>query len=115
MESANSSIESVILDFLKDQVFRDASTDLHPEDNLLTSGLIDSMGVMRLIAHLERTFDIKVPPSDFTADNFESVAVIANYVGEMTDDIGASSSLSVVDIDPSSPTYLQVVSRITNR
>ena len=45
----------------------------------------------------------------------ERYAVVANYVGEMTEDIGASSSLSVIDIDSTSPTYLQVVARITNR
>jgi len=78
-------IETVILTFLKEQVFRNTENELDPQDNLLTSGLIDSMGVMRLIAHLEKTYTIKVPPADFTADNFQSVAVIAAYVMRLHD------------------------------
>lgn len=41
-------------------------------------------------------------------------AVIANFAGEV-DESQSSSTLSVVDIDPSSPTFLQVVTRIVNR
>lgn len=41
-------------------------------------------------------------------------AVVANYIGEIGD-AGVSSTLAVVDLDPNSPTWLQVVTRITNR
>jgi len=50
------------------------------EEDLLLSGLVDSIGVMRLIAYLEQTFVIKVPPQDVTVTNFTSVAAIDAYL-----------------------------------
>lgn len=41
-------------------------------------------------------------------------AVVANYTGEV-DDRTASSTLAVIDADPTSPTYLEAVTWITNR
>ena len=54
--------------------------ELSPEDDLLGSGLIDSMGVMRLVAFVEETFKIKIPPEDIIIENFMDVKAITNYV-----------------------------------
>ncbi len=50
------------------------------DDELLAEGLIDSLGVMRLIAYIDETFGVTIPPQDVTLDNFRSVAVIARYL-----------------------------------
>lgn len=54
--------------------------DLSPEDDLLGTGLIDSMGVMRLVGFVEETFNIKIPPEDIIIENFMDVKAITNYV-----------------------------------
>ena len=54
--------------------------ELSPEDDLLGSGLLDSMGVMRLVGFVEETFNIKIPPEDIIIDNFIDVKAITNYV-----------------------------------
>ena len=54
--------------------------ELSPEDDLLGSGLIDSMGVMRLVGFVEETFKIKIPPEDIIIENFMDVKTITNYV-----------------------------------
>ena len=41
-------------------------------------------------------------------------AVVANYVGEVQDR-DTSSTLAVIDLDPASPTYLEVVTWLVNR
>jgi acyl carrier protein len=53
---------------------------LSPEDDLLGSGLLDSMGVMRLVGFVEETFNIKIPPEDIVIENFMDVKAIANYI-----------------------------------
>ncbi|MGF1562565.1 MAG: acyl carrier protein [Geminicoccaceae bacterium] len=50
------------------------------DDNLLLSGLIDSLGVMRLVRFLESSFAIKIPAEDVTIDHFESIRTITAYV-----------------------------------
>ena len=50
------------------------------DENLLLSGLIDSLGVMRLVRFLEATFDLNVPPEDVTISNFMTINSISSYV-----------------------------------
>lgn len=53
---------------------------LTADDNLLTSGLIDSLGIMRLITYIEEQFGVEVLPEDVTIDNFRTINVIAGYL-----------------------------------
>ncbi len=50
------------------------------EDELLLDGMIDSLGVTRLIAFIESELHIAVPAQDATIENFASVRVISDYV-----------------------------------
>ena len=72
-------IESRILEFLREELRMDA-TDLTRESELVSTGLLDSTDLVRLCAHLERSFDIEVPDEDVNADNFDSVILAAKYV-----------------------------------
>jgi len=53
-----------------------------PTDNLLGSGLVDSMGIMKLITFIEKEFGIKVPPQDMIIENFMSVEAISTYLNK---------------------------------
>ncbi len=50
------------------------------DQDLLISGLVDSIGIVRLVAFIEKELDIAIPPKDLTLENFGSVALIAQYV-----------------------------------
>ncbi|MEM7033542.1 MAG: acyl carrier protein [Chloroflexota bacterium] len=54
--------------------------DLMEDDDLLTTGLIDSLGIMRLVTFIEETFEKKIPYEDITIENFRSVKTMANYL-----------------------------------
>lgn len=54
--------------------------DLDASDNILTTGLIDSLGIMRLIAFLEEEYELHVPPEDVTIEHFRTVQKIADYL-----------------------------------
>lgn len=53
---------------------------LADHDSLLAAGVIDSVAMIDLIAHLETTYKIHVLEDDMTPENFDSVAAIARYV-----------------------------------
>lgn len=59
--------------------------DLGPQDDLLTSGLVDSLGVMRLVQFVEAELGIRVPPGDVTIENFVSAKAIAAYAVDRRD------------------------------
>jgi acyl carrier protein len=54
--------------------------DIQEDDNLLLSGLIDSLGIMRLITFIEQEFQVKVQPEDVTIENFSTIKIISDYL-----------------------------------
>lgn len=49
--------------------------------DLLSTGILDSIGVLRLAAFVGEEFGIEIQPSDFVIENFRSVAAVTDYVG----------------------------------
>ena len=54
--------------------------EITPEQDLLISGLIDSIGVMRLVGFIERDLETTIPPKDVTLENFGNVNTIVSYI-----------------------------------
>lgn len=76
-------MNEIILKYIEEQILTSQSkVELAPEDDLLTSGLIDSMGMMKLIGFIENEFDFKVPPQDMTIENFMTVEAMSNYLSQ---------------------------------
>jgi len=65
---------------LSDVLLDSSQTELSADDDLLEDGLVDSLGVMRLIAFIEAEFGFTVPPEDVTVDSFMSVSAIVTYL-----------------------------------
>ena len=53
---------------------------LDDNDSLLGSGIIDSMGVMEVIAFIESEFGVDVGDDDVTEENLGSIRAISKYV-----------------------------------
>ena len=53
---------------------------LRPEEPLLGSGIIDSMGVIELLDWLGSTYGVYVEDGDITEENLGTLAAIARYV-----------------------------------
>ena len=54
--------------------------EVSPDESLLAAGVLDSLAVVKLVAHIEDEFDVEIPDSDFDPDNFESVATITELI-----------------------------------
>lgn len=48
--------------------------------SFLEEGIVDSIGVMELVAFVEEKFNIRVKDQDVTPDNFDSVNRLATYI-----------------------------------
>jgi len=85
-ESNSPSVEKLsekLTSYILAEVLLDSTqTELAPDDDLLEDGLVDSLGVMRLIAFIESEFGFAVPPEDVTVDSFMSVTAIVAYLQE---------------------------------
>jgi acyl carrier protein len=66
-------IESRIRDFIREEIlFRRRSVVL-TADTQLGNGLMDSLGMARLISFLEQEFDIEIEHADLVPANFSTV------------------------------------------
>ena len=54
--------------------------DLKEDDDLLTTGLVDSLGMMSLVTFIEDEFGVRVPPEDVTLESFSTIVSIVSYL-----------------------------------
>lgn len=77
----NINIRQVLIEYIEQQLLSGRSeTKVEATDDLMGSGLIDSIGMMRFIRFIEDHFGINVPPEDLVIENFMTVEDIDNYL-----------------------------------
>lgn len=73
----------ILKQYIKEELMNGAGGDLDVNENLLASGIIDSLGVLRLVSFVEERFNIEVPDEDVTLDNFQSIQAITDYLTQL--------------------------------
>jgi acyl carrier protein len=72
---------TTIKQFIVEEFLPDISTDDLPLDHdLLADGVIDSLGLLKLIAWIEDRFGLSVDDAAMDPDNFRSVQAIDAFV-----------------------------------
>jgi acyl carrier protein len=61
-------------------LFREDRASVADTESLLEAGLIDSTGILELVAFLEKDFGIRVDDADIVPDNLDSIRRIVGYV-----------------------------------
>jgi acyl carrier protein len=70
-----------IKQFIVDEFMPDVPVeDLEDDFDLLTGGVVDSLGLLKVVAWLEDEFDIGVDDSELGPDSFRTVAAIKAFV-----------------------------------
>lgn len=54
--------------------------ELADGESMLKTGIMDSTGVLELVAFIESTFEIKVEDEELIPENLESIKNIASYL-----------------------------------
>ena len=78
MNIIDSADKSVISNFICEKLLNGRS--IESDENLLLSGQLDSLGVVKLMLFLEEKFSITIPPQDVTITNMASVDAIVGYL-----------------------------------
>ena len=58
-------------------------TVVHDDTPLVTSGLIDSIGLAALASHLENDYSLSIPEADFEVNNFDTLNAIVSLVNRL--------------------------------
>lgn len=77
--------EEQIKQFILSDLIKDGSaTELDNDENLIDSGVVDSLGIMKLVAFLEKSFKIAVSDDEILLDNFETIDAISGFLSSKT-------------------------------
>lgn len=68
-----------LLTLVNDEVSLDASQLIVGDTDLLLTGLVDSLGVVEIVAWIEDRLGIEVDPIDVVLSNFRTVDAIVAY------------------------------------
>jgi acyl carrier protein len=79
-----SSVENAVKEFLQTEIIiGDGGVAIDENSSLLAEGILDSMGLMRLVAFLETEFEVRVEDEFLLPQNFENIRSIAGMVGQL--------------------------------
>lgn len=74
-------IQNTIKNYISETFMYDQPQDALTTDTLLVEeGIIDSMGIFRLITFLEEQFDFTIEPEEILLESFETITAIATLV-----------------------------------
>lgn len=65
----------------------DEVEDIEDADFLIDDLGVDSLGMINLVATLERHFNIEIPQTEVTLQNFKSIELLGRYIGSKITDL----------------------------
>lgn len=65
--------------FLLEEVVTDPVAEFDV-DTPLMQGMVDSLGIMQLVAYVEEEFDVEIPVADITAATFQSIGTLSDLI-----------------------------------
>ena len=69
-----------LMAFVRDELLHDGKANINDDEDLLGGGVIDSIGILRLVGFIEEKFGIRVPDEDVIYDNFHSIQAMNEYL-----------------------------------
>jgi acyl carrier protein len=72
--------KAVLTDYIKKEIMHGKNVEVKPDDDLLQQGILDSLGILQLVAFIEQQFGIQVPDEGVVFENFFSVNALAAYL-----------------------------------
>jgi len=67
-------------DYISTELLNDPETYIETDDDLLISGLLDSLNAIQLAKKIEQTCNFTIPPEDMIVENFGSLRKINAYI-----------------------------------
>jgi acyl carrier protein len=74
---------TVLLDYVKKELLRGRNANLTVDTDLLGTGIVDSLGVLQIVAFVDERLGKQIPDEDVTYENFHSVRALADYLAKL--------------------------------
>jgi len=78
----NDAVLSSIRQFVAEKFPLARKRGIQDNDSLVAGGIVDSLGILEIVTFLEESFAFTLDDDEVVADNFDTIAAIANFVNE---------------------------------
>jgi 2-hydroxymuconate-semialdehyde hydrolase len=68
--------------YIKKEFVEDPDEEINETTPLISSGLIDSLSIISLVAFIDKKFGVKIPDEKGTVENFETITKIIDTINE---------------------------------
>ena len=72
-------MEATLTQFISEDLL-DGRMTVGRDDSLLADGMVDSLGMLRLVTHIETLLGTRIPHEDLVIENFRTVGDIVAYL-----------------------------------
>jgi acyl carrier protein len=83
-KQVESNVSEQLYAFVLENFPRAQEKALEISDSLIDSGIVDSLGLLRIVEFIETTFEMTVTDADVGIENFSSIQAIASFVMRST-------------------------------
>lgn len=77
-------IQKELKKYIKASFLHGDGKSLVDDDSLFASGIIDSLGILRLVSFLEQKFNIEITDEEMIPENFETINKMRDFIGQKT-------------------------------
>ena len=77
-----SDLASSLRQFISDNFLFGVDSDFSDQDSFLELGIIDSTGVLELIAHVETTYGFSIDNEELLPENLDSIENLTRFINE---------------------------------
>ena len=77
-------IADKVRQFIKENFYAASSSDLTDDASLLDLGIVDSTGILEVVAFIEEAFEITVDDAEMLPENLDSIQNIVAFVERKT-------------------------------
>lgn len=74
--------KTILMDYIKNEIMRNRNARLAEDEDLLASGILDSLAILQLVAYIDEQFGIEVPDQDVVYENFNSIQALTGYLNQ---------------------------------
>jgi len=79
-DNQGSAVRDAVVSFIRDELSYGQDEALGDEVDLIATGVLDSLNLLRLVSFLEKKFKLTVDDEDLAPQNFKSLKAISEYV-----------------------------------
>ena len=74
--------------FLKEGITQEGANPVAPDTDIIGQGLVDSVGIFKLIAFVEEKFAVTIEPGEVLLENFQTPQALRNLIAKKLDSAG---------------------------